>query len=131
MLFEFCSKQVVREAIPKPSGLGMVSIFKTSAARAFLCVFPRIDARRIWRLWKITMLDWPLLHPHVPPECREDLWDALFGFIYLIVYKQGVMTPALAFGFRTGLALGYADFAGHDGWSWICSTASGTQRLLR
>jgi excisionase family DNA binding protein len=47
--------------------------WKASAARVFLCVFSPIDARRIWRLWKITMLDWPLLHPHVPPECHKDL----------------------------------------------------------
>jgi hypothetical protein len=59
------------------------------------------------------------------------LQDALFWFLHLIVLQQGVMTPAVAFGIRTGLALNCANFAGHDGWSRICSTASGTQRLLR
>jgi hypothetical protein len=33
----------------------------------FLCVFSPIDARRIWRLWKIMMLDWALLHHHIWP----------------------------------------------------------------
>lgn len=77
------------------------------------------------------MLAWPLLHLHVPPEYNEVLQNALFWFLHLIVLQQGVMTPAVAFGFRTELALSCADFAGHDGWCWICSTASGTQRLLR
>jgi hypothetical protein len=77
------------------------------------------------------MLDWPLLHLHIQPECHEDLHDALSWFLHWGVPQQGMMTPAVAFGFRTGLALGCADFAGHDGWCWICSTASGTQRLLR
>jgi hypothetical protein len=77
------------------------------------------------------MLAWPLLHPHVTPECHEDLHDALFGFLSRGVPQKGIVTPSVAFEFRTGLALGCADFASHDGWCWICSTASGTQRLLR
>jgi hypothetical protein len=77
------------------------------------------------------MLDWPLLHLHLQPECHEGLHDALSVFLSLGLPQQGIKTQFVAFGFRTGLALGYADFAGHDGWSWICSTASGTQRLLR
>lgn len=79
----------------------------------------------------ITMLAWPFLHLQVQPECHEDLHDALFGFLCRDVPQQGIVAQAVAFGFRTGLALGCADFASHDGWCWICSTASGTQRLLR
>jgi len=81
--------------------------------------------------WGITMLAWALLHPHVPPEFHEDLQNALSGFLCRCVPQQGIVTQAVAFGIRTGLALGCADFAGHDGWCWICPTASGTQRLLR
>jgi hypothetical protein len=77
------------------------------------------------------MLDWPLLHLHVPPKCHEDLQDALFGFLRRGVPQQGIAPQTVAFGIRTGLALNCANFAGHDGWCRICSTASGTQRLLR
>ena len=131
MLSEFRSTFVDYVTIAKPSGLGMVSSFKASAARVFFYVFSPIDARRIWRLWKITMLDWALLRPHVLPEFHDDLQDAHSEFLLLGLPQQGIVTQAVAFGFRTGLALGCADFAGHDGWYWICSTASGTQRLLR
>jgi len=34
------------------------------------------------------MLAWPLLHLHVPPECHEDLHDALFGFLCRGVPQQ-------------------------------------------
>ena len=67
MLSEFRSMLSGSVTIAKPSGLGMVSSFKASAARVFLCVFSPIDARRIWRLWKIMMLDWALLHHHIWP----------------------------------------------------------------
>jgi hypothetical protein len=117
--------------IAKPSGLGMVSCFKASVARVFFCVLPPIDARRIRRLWQITMLDWALLHLHIWPRVREELHLAFSAVLHLNVPQQGIETQPIAFGFRTGLALGCADFASHDGWCWICSTASGTQRLLR
>jgi hypothetical protein len=131
MLSECRSIFVDYVTVPKPSGLGMVSSFKASVARVFSCVFSPIDARRIWRFWKITMLDLVLLHLHIWPRVHEELHDALSGFLSLGLPQQGLETQLVAFGFRTGLALGCADFAGHDGWCWICSTASGTQRLLR
>ena len=81
--------------------------------------------------WGITMLAWHLLHPHVMPECHEDLPDELFGFLCRGVPQKGIVTQDVAFGFRTALPFGCADFASHYGWCWICSTASGTQRLLR
>jgi len=84
------------------------------------CVFPPIDARRIWQLWKITMLDWALLHLHIWPRVHEELHDALSGFLRLGLPWKGIVAQAVAFGFRTGLALGCADFAGDDGWCWIC-----------
>jgi hypothetical protein len=77
------------------------------------------------------MLDRSLLHLQVQPECHEELYDAFFGFLHRGVPQQGIVTQAIAFGFRTGLASGCADFTSHDGWRWICPTASGTQRLLR
>jgi len=43
---EFCSSQVVSVDHPKPSGLGMVSIFKTSAARTLLAGLSQNDACR-------------------------------------------------------------------------------------
>jgi hypothetical protein len=54
-------------------------------------LFSQNDARRIWRLLLqlgITMLAWALLHPHVPPECHEDLHYALFGFLHLYVPRR-------------------------------------------
>jgi hypothetical protein len=72
------------------------------------------------------MLDWALQYLHVQPECYEELHDALSGFLCRGVPQQGIATQAVAFGFRTGLALGCVDFASHDGWFWICPTPSGT-----
>ena len=77
------------------------------------------------------MLDWPLPHLHVQPESHEVLQDALSWLLRWGVPQQGIVTQAVAFGFRTGLASGCADYTSHDGWCWICPTASGTQRLLR
>jgi hypothetical protein len=72
------------------------------------------------------MLAWPLQHLHILPEFHEELHYALSGFLPLDLPQQGIETQLVAFGFRTGLAWGCADFASHDGWCWICSTASGT-----
>jgi hypothetical protein len=47
MLSEFRSTFVDYVTIAKPSGLGMVSSFKASAARVFFWLFPQNDARRI------------------------------------------------------------------------------------
>ena len=44
---EFCSRLSVGQAIPKPSGLGMVSCSTTSAARRDSSALHEIDARRI------------------------------------------------------------------------------------
>ena len=61
------------------------------------------------------MLALPLLHLHIPPECHEELHDAFSSFLNRDVPQQGIVTHAVAFGFRTGLAWGCADFASHDG----------------
>ena len=45
-LFEFCSMQAVSISYPKPSGLGMVSIFETSTARTLFTGLSRNDACR-------------------------------------------------------------------------------------
>jgi hypothetical protein len=34
------------------------------------------------------MLAWAEQHPHVSPECHEDLQDALFGFLHLNVPQK-------------------------------------------
>jgi hypothetical protein len=49
-LSEFRSISVDHVTIAKPSGLGMVSSFKASAARMIFWLFPQNDARRIWLL---------------------------------------------------------------------------------
>jgi len=46
-LFEFCPVQTSYDSVPKPLGLGMVSISKTSAARTQFGATWRIDACRI------------------------------------------------------------------------------------
>jgi hypothetical protein len=62
------------------------------------------------------MLDLVLLHLHIWPRVHEELHDALSGFLPLGLPQQGLETQLVAFGFRTGLASGNADFAGHYGW---------------
>jgi hypothetical protein len=47
MLSDFRSISADSVTFAKPSGLGMVSSFKASAARMIFWVFPQIDARRI------------------------------------------------------------------------------------
>jgi hypothetical protein len=38
------------------------------------------------------MLAWPLLHLYVPPECHEDLHDALSWLLRWGIPQQGIVT---------------------------------------
>ena len=40
------------------------------------------------------MLDWSLPHLQVQPECHEELYEALSGFLHRSVPQQDIVTPA-------------------------------------
>ena len=99
---------------PKPSGLGMVSIFETSAAGTLLARYCRNDACRF------------KLQPG-----RKDAGFGSFKHSHWHGSHCGKVAKAFALGIRTALASVHADDTGHVGRCRVCPKASRTLRLLR
>jgi hypothetical protein len=110
MWFEFRSISVDYVTIAKPSGLGMVSSFKASAARMIFGTFPPNDARRIRRLrpkcGKVMMAAWRLLHHYVQPECHEELHNVLSWFPCLCVPSAGCRDTSCCILISNSLSVG-------------------------
>ena len=111
---ESCSSWVVIGGTPKPSGLGMVSIFRTSAARTLFA-----------GMTKMMLAD---------SGCNLGRLGTGLGFFRLRHWhgnQGGKLKKAVAFRIRTALASVHVDDTGHVGRCRVCPKASRTQRLLR
>jgi hypothetical protein len=124
IIFEHGSKSIELSSMwtvcisrPKPSGLGMVSIFKASAARTLVARLSRNDACGFW--------------PHGLQYGQTGCGVGSCRLLHWRGNQDGKDAKAVALQIRTALASGYADDTGHVGRCRVCPEASRTQRLLR